>query len=264
MKQQTRRLIIILGGAMLSAAGLTLAACSTDNGSTPLPTAGSDSGRDTGGNTGKDTGSPTENDGDTPGQDGGGGADCGDAPSLHKTTSGFFCAFYKDGGMADAGGNSNCANNETCCNPGKNGATFPPSFCASTPASGKGDNGQDECNAQATAKSGVAWVAAGSSTWECASSENCGAGNTCCIVTSAAEKADGGHVNIGKASGSTAPPAACNALQAYKYGGTICKASCTGLDEIELCSETANNCAGGKKCTPFVVQPGFRDFGYCK
>src|SRR5690606_30079698 len=128
------------------------AACSTDNGTTPLPGQTADSGkRET--STGSSGGD--DQDGDTPQQDAGPDADCRNAPRLRSNDRGFFCAFLpRDAGSAeDAGGASNCSHDETCCNPAKVGNEFPKSFCASTPRDEKGGtNGADECAAQAAAK----------------------------------------------------------------------------------------------------------------
>ena len=259
MQQRTRRLAMLLGGSLLATVGF-LAACSTDNGTTPLPGTGGDSGRDTK-KDGSDTKGDDDDDDTTPG-DGGTGADCGNAPKLRSNDKGSYCAFFvRDAaaGDAGAGGNRNCSHDETCCNPGKGSdGNFPSSFCASTPRDTKGgNNGQTACGAQATAN-GSTWNAAGS-TWECADKNSCGAGETCCMFT----WADGGpndKVNIGKSLDKDIP-AACGALQAFKQGGTRCATSCAS-DEIQLCSLSDDSCTGNQKCTPFSGQ--FRDLGACR
>lgn len=253
MQQQTRRLIILVGGASITAIGLTLAACSTDNGSSPLPGQG-DSGR---GGT-KDTGTTPDDDSSVAEKDADPTtADCGSAPKLRSNTNGFYCSFFKrDGGAGDAGSASNCANDETCCSPGKNSdGTFPATFCATASEKG-GSEGQTVCAAQASAHDS-AWNATGSSTWECADSVGCGTGKVCCLFTAPDA---GGVVNIGNSTDKSIPKE-CKAQQAYKQGGTRCADSCTA-DEIKLCSKTDDNCSGSAKCTPF--QALFRDLSYCK
>ena len=123
MQQRNRRLAILLGGSLFAALGV-LAACSTDNGTTPLPGAGTDAGRDS---TKGDDEEPGEDEdgGDTPTD--GGTPDCSAGPKLRSIDKGFFCAFFtRDAsapGAADAsanaGGNRNCGHEETCCNPGR-------------------------------------------------------------------------------------------------------------------------------------------------
>lgn len=257
MKQRTRRLAIVISASLLTTLGF-IAACSTDNGSTPLPgsSGGVDSGRDSKGGGGD--GSSVETDGDTtPEDDAAGGADCGLAPKLRTTDQGFFCAFFtRDAaaGDAGAGGNRNCANDEICCNPGPTtpgGNDFPASFCADKAA------GTNECSQQAAAN-GTTWNQVRSSTWECADKSACG-GQKCCMYT----WADAGpmdKVNLGPLSTASVPKA-CNALMAYKAGGSRCAADCNA-DDIQLCSLTDDNCSGNQKCTPF--SGNFRDLGACQ
>lgn len=258
MQQRTRRLAMLLGGSILATVGF-LAACSTDNGTSPLPGTGTDSGRDTK----KDGGDTADDDDDdtTPG-DGGTDPDCANAPKLRKSNDqGFYCAFFtRDAaaGDAGAGGNRNCSNDETCCNPGKGAdGKFPPSFCASTPRDTKGgNNGQTACNAQAAAN-GSNWAGSGS-TWECGDKTNCDTGEVCCMFTW-----DGGandKVNLGPLQDNDVNKQ-CKALQAYKQGGTRCATSCAS-DEIQLCSLSDDSCTGNQKCTPFSGQ--FRDLGACR
>ncbi|MBX3209441.1 MAG: hypothetical protein KF764_30690 [Labilithrix sp.] len=256
------RLAIFLGGALVATFAF-LAACSTDNGSTPLPGQNTpDSGRDT-----KKDGSENGDDDDddvTEPKDGG-TPDCSAAPKLRSNDKGFYCTFFtRDAAAADAsaaaGGNRNCGHDETCCNPGRGANNaFPPSFCAATPRNTKGgDNGATECAAQATAN-GTTWNATGGTTWECNDKNNCAAGETCCMF-SAANLAAGDKVNLGPLQGNTVPKE-CNALQAFKQGGTRCATSCSA-DEIQLCSQSDDNCTGNQKCTPFSGL--FRDLGACR
>ncbi|MBX3211717.1 MAG: hypothetical protein KF850_06770 [Labilithrix sp.] len=264
MQQRNRRLAILLGGSLFAALGV-LAACSTDNGTTPLPGAGTDAGRDS---TKGDDEEPGEDEdgGDTPTD--GGTPDCSAGPKLRSIDKGFFCAFFtRDAsapGAADAsanaGGNRNCGHEETCCNPGRGaGGEFAPSFCASTPRNTKGgNNGPTECAAQAAAN-GSAWADTGNTTWECNDKNSCGAGESCCLFTWA-NGAPNDKVNLGPLQDDDVPKA-CGALQSFKQGGTRCSAACAS-DEIQLCSLTDDNCSGNQKCTPFSGL--FRDLGACR
>jgi hypothetical protein len=256
MQQRTRRLAIILGGTLFASVGLVLAACSTDNGTSPLPgQTGDASRRDT--STGS-RGGEDEQDGEAPEQEAGADADCRDAPRLRDNDQGFFCAFLPfDAGGA---GRSNCSHDETCCNPAKVDGGFPKTFCASTPRAEKGGtNGATACAAQAAAKGSI-WTNGQGTTWECGDKNNCDTGQVCCMFTDPAVQDD--KVNIGKNLNKQIP-AACDAKQAFKYGGTRCARNCAA-DEIQLCSNTDQNCQGGKTCYPFEVYPGGRNLGYCR
>jgi len=264
MQQSTRRLAILVGGTLVASVGLFLAACSTDNGTTtPLPGQGGDSGRrDSSGGTSGTSGTSGEDPDADVDDDGGSssGADCGNAPRLRNNGQGFFCAFLpRDAGSAsDAGGTSNCAHDETCCNPARVGTEFPKSYCANTPT--KTGTGETACAAQAAAKNST-WTANMGSTWQCGDKNNCGASQVCCLFSQAGLPA-GEKVNIGKNLDTQIPPA-CNAQQAFKYGGTKCAAAC-GAEEIQLCGTQDQNCTGGKTCSPFEVDPGGRNLAYCK
>lgn len=258
MQQRTRRLAMVIGGTLLSTIGF-LAACSTDNGTSPLPgqTNGTDSGRSKG-----DGGSSTDDDededsGSSSGKDAASTADCSTAPKLRNNEPGFFCSFFtRDAAAGDAGGKSNCANDEICCNPGPKtpgGKDFPPSFCADK----SGGGGNAACAAQA-GDNASEWVEERSSTWECGDKNACG-GQKCCMFTWA-NAAAGDKVNVG-ASIDKDVPKACGALMAFKTGGTRCAATCDA-EEIELCSLSDDNCSGSQKCTPFSAN--FRDLAYCK
>jgi hypothetical protein len=251
MKQHTRRLAIALGGALLTTVGF-LAACSTDNGTTPIPT--TTGGGDSGNKKGDSGGSSTDDDdsGSKVGTDGGASADCATAPKLRNNDQGFRCAFL----TPPDGGSRNCGNDEVCCNPGAKtagGKDFPNSYCA--PKSG-GADGPAACAAGATA-AGSEWVATKSSTWQCADKSACG-GKKCCMFTWASTDPND-KVNIGKTLDKDIP-AACNALMAFKAGGTRCADECDAT-EIPLCSLSDDNCSGNQTCTPFSA---YRDLGYCK
>ncbi len=252
MKQGTRRLALVVASALLGAGGLVVAACSTDNGQQSLPTP--DSGKkDTG--TGSSSGDPTE--GGTP--DGGGPSDAAPdcsglfLPRVRDNSGGFFCPFTP---RADAGseagvpGDGPCTQDETCCNSGrKDQNNFGPSFCAT----GKG---AAACTGDGTF--GGEFNPDGGSVWECADSTNCAAGQVCCMTT---QPGSTQQVNIGLTNDS-AEKKACGALEAYRFGGTVCRASCQAGSEIKLCGTKDQNCAAGTTCTPFAVLS--RDMGYCR
>ncbi|MBX3186636.1 MAG: hypothetical protein KF819_06460 [Labilithrix sp.] len=242
------RLALFLGVTSMVGIGGVIAACGTDNGASSGGTPTLDGGRDTGPRPdGPDT------DPDASGGDGGPDADCSRAPRLRDNTNGFFCAFYRsDGGVDGGASTSNCGVTETCCNPsGKDpSGAFYPSFCA------PGKGGDDVCSTQAAGKGSV--YDGGGSAWECNDAKNCGTGEVCCIITAPNAM---GTVNIGK-SLDTDIPAACGALQAFKQGGTRCRATQCGAGEIKLCSNSDMGCGAGTTCTPF--SGFFRDLGYCK
>lgn len=258
MQQRFRRLAVFVGGVVLASSGLVMVACGTDNGetvATPQIEAGKDSAL------GKDT-STTETEGGPEVDGGPGAADCGAAPKLRSNTAagGFFCAFYRaDGGAADGSASaSNCASGQTCCNPAKINAsdtTFPPSFCAT----GKG--GDTPCEAQDVLNNSTYTAGQFAAAWECNDKNACTGGDVCVMITRSGEAA-GDKVNIGKSLDKDIP-ASCNALQAFKQGGSRCKpAADIQPDEIRLCSATDDNCVAPTVCTPF--SGGFRDLGYCK
>lgn len=263
--QHTRLALLFL--ASVSAGIITLVACDTDNGTVPIPGGGSSgngtsSGKSSSGSsadddtTGDDDTGPQPDDDDASTAD----ADCKTAPKLRTTTNGFFCAFY-DGGTStpDSGGRQNCGNTQACCNPGKDGTTFPPSYCADDDP--KGDDAPAACAAGA-AGANSNWVETGSSTWECASAENCGQGQVCCATSRPGADA-GNYVNVGPLTGTGAPPKQCNAKNLFKVFGTRCADSCkTDKSEIELCSNTGKCSKSSDKCTP-VRATGNRDLGAC-
>src|SRR5687767_7511938 len=120
MQQKTRRFAIMVGGGLLSVAGIVTGACSTDNGTTPTP--GFDAGRDAKG--GGQDGDPL------PGDDGGGGGDAGPdcsaapKPPNKDNPPGPFCFSAVDGGRC------NSSNDEVCCSDAKNpDGGFAPATC---------------------------------------------------------------------------------------------------------------------------------------
>jgi hypothetical protein len=248
-----RRRILFLAGSVGASVALVLVACS-DDGLIPIPLAditlldGA-----------KPDGKSKLADGALAGDDDDGGitADCSAAPALHSASFGFFCPFLpKDAGPD--GSTTSCGDDQTCCNPGKDSnGKFPPSFCAATPRAAKGADDQSACAAQA-ATFGSQWVGVGSS-WECADRSNCSDGQVCCMYTET-DLAPPDQVNIGPDQ-NKAIPTACNAKQAFKYGGTHCASSCAG-SEIQMCSTNDDNCTP-KICRAFEINPGGRDLGYC-
>jgi hypothetical protein len=262
MQQGMRRFAFFLSGAFLVTGGFLAAACGTDNGTsnTPLPTP--EAGRDTGGNP-----NPDEDGGVEPEDDASTGADCGNAPRLRTNTTTFYCPFRQgDGGPY-------CASDETCCNPGRPaaGANFPPSYCADGKGDGTPQGVLDHCKAEA-AENGSEWPEPGAPVlpgrgWECADKNSCGDNQVCCLFTGP-EVEGTDKVNIGPHQSQTIPKE-CNALQAFKAGGTVCKPAGEGCGagmgvdfQIKLCSLSDDNCGGGTTCTPF--QANFRDLGYCR
>lgn len=256
MQQRFRRLAVFFGGASLAGAGLAMVACGTDNGET-VATPQVEAGKDTG--TKADTGTNPDPDGSTVTD--AGGPDCANEAVLRTNTptSGIYCSFFRrEAGAPDAGvGASYCQNDDTCCNPAKVGAAFPPSFCAQ----GKG---ADKCAAEA-AGNGSTWTADAGSAWECADKDSCGAGQVCCFVQDqarlAADPTDklnpGGYGN-----NNPAHPPACNGKAMYNTGGTRCTtgAAC-GAGEYLVCSKSDDQCGAGTTCT--AVEATFRDLGYC-
>lgn len=260
MKQHQRRLVLLVGSSALTFLGV-LAACSSDA-TMPLPGGDTFTNPDSGKTTTSSSGtSGSTGDDDDSGVTDAGGADCSAAPRLHPTTQGFFCPHFKDGGGADSGSTSNCPTDETCCNPGKgSGSSYPPSYCA--PGT-KGDNGNDNCSA-AAADNGSTWNTAGSFTWECTGSSNCG-GQKCCAYSLPGADA-GNYVNVGKETGTGAPPAGCGAQQLYKVGGTKCAADCAAGSELELCSSTDDCSDTSATCTPTTTNSavtGYLEVGVC-
>jgi hypothetical protein len=254
-----RRVFVFAGGSILVASGLFAAACGTDNGGTTsgtLPTA------EAGGDRGNNPPPPPPPSGDG-GLDGQTDPDCGNAPKLRTNTTDFFCAFVaKDAAAPDGGDNRYCKNDEVCCNPStkSDGTNFDPSYCTADPTKGTvATSGDTACKAGAP---GFTYTKG--SNWECADKNNCAAGKVCCLTTGGVDNNGndaGGNVNIGKSTDKSIPTA-CNALQAFKQGGTRCATSCAAGTEIQLCSNSDTNCGAGQTCTAF--SGFFRDLGVCR
>jgi len=160
-----RSLALFISAVSVVSGGLIVVACGTDNGTTiPTPTVDAHGSSGSSGTSGTSGSSGSSGGDDTGAPDA--GADCEGAPTLRTNTTagGFFCAFYKNeagaGGLASA---SNCASDETCCNPGKpdGGSAFPPSFCAA------GKVTDDGCRDQAATFSSTYEEGFYSSHWQC-------------------------------------------------------------------------------------------------
>src|SRR5215472_6615439 len=122
-------LALLLGSALVVAAGgVGAAACSSGGSGTP---AGTDSG--TGGDTSQnhndtgtppnDTGAPPTDTGTPPPTDG--GVDCGSFPTLHPGMAGMLYCPFGPGGMAIT-----CTTGQECCISGQVNMMYPPSTCA--------------------------------------------------------------------------------------------------------------------------------------
>jgi hypothetical protein len=254
MGLRRHRARFFLGGTVAVSLAIVVVAC-TDDGVIPIPLADpfADAGSDPQKTDAKTTGDGGSGTGDDP--DAANGADCSAAPAL-RTTSGnaFYCPFLpKDAGSAD------CFNDETCCDPGKDSTgAFPPGFCAKTPLDTKGSTDQSACAAQAGTL-GSSWPATGGTTWECADGRNCASGQACCLFTAAGTVAPN-KVNVGPDQ-NKAVPAACNAKQLFKGGGSHCTSACDPDNEVQTCASDTD-CTAPKHCTPFDAT-GSRVLGYC-
>ena len=242
MQQRTRRLAMLLGGSLLATVGF-LAACSTDNGTTPLPGQGNpDSGRDTK----KDSGDKADDDDDdTPGGSDA-GADCSAAPKL-RSNKGVFC--FGGEGSNDAGV-CDPADDKVCCADSKDPATgqFVKARCAVATASGEGYQA-GSCNFPPDA---------GGREWHCTESKHCpNSGEACCVITGTGGQAP------------TAQPdkdfPGCgtffNGDQGYFVGGSRCRANGCNSGELTLCTSDAE-CPNGTTCHPFKLANRFT--GICK
>ena len=204
-------MIWIFGSAaVVSAATLGVAACSSDT--TTFP--GTDAGKpDTSVNdsakpdTGSDTSTP-----DTSTSDAG----CASPPKLFPPTeAGVFCPF----GRTDAGKSEYCTpNSQVCC------------------VSPSSDAGSSTCNTPGTCTSG--W-----STWACASPQECaGSGMVCCLQAGVLEpdlKCSGYQKTKGFTSTTCVSTAKCT--------GTVDAGSFT--DTLYVACEVQSDCPQGKTCT---------------
>lgn len=259
MQQRFRRLALFVGASALVGAGLIVAACGTDNGSTPVPTPSVDGGKDS---------APKPDTGTTPDPDSGtlpdsSTVDCGRVSMLttNTTAGGFRCGFYKaDAAVDGAAGIENCTATQTCCNPsiadgGTFSGKFPPAFCAD----GKVD--ENGCATQDTAHGSDFQTGFFSHAWECNDDTACAAGEKCFMYTSPHVTMPGtDKANVGL---DTKAPAACKKYKAFKEGGSKCHAAPAAAGEIQLCSvNDPGTCGTGTSCQPFTGDGN--DLGACR
>lgn len=243
MKQRNRRLAFVFGGTLLATLA-ALAACSTDNGTTPTPgTNTPDAGK-------KDAKGETQDGGDDDDDtDGGkkpadGGADCSAVPKP-RTGDGPYCFSVKtdDGGTANT--NCNAGDHEVCCSGGRDvKGDFIDSECKVATVAAEGYN--TTCSAPA--------LGDGGNEIHCTQADHCpNASETCCAIP---------------VEGSTLKPGTnddfpgCTAYyQSPRFlGGTRCKDGCAA-GELKLCTKDAD-CAGVGKCVSLKLSG--RDVGYCR
>ena len=245
MQQRTRRLAIVFGGSLLATIGF-LAACSTDNGTTPLPgQTGTDGGRDSA----KGDGSNNDNDGDdssTPVGDG--GADCANIPTV-KSSPGPFCFTVLDGGGNGQTKSINCnaANHEVCCSDGRlDDGGFAPSECKVVTTSGGGGYNEGAC--------APTFEGDGGKEYHCTEQDHCpGQGESCCAVPREVTNLTPGKNNDFPG---------CQAyFQSGRYvAGTRCKKDGCAPGDLTLCSSDADCKAG--KCVPLSLEGRYT--GYCR
>jgi len=258
--------------ASVAAGILTLVACG-DDAATPIPGGGSSgTGTSSGKTSSGSADDDTTTDDDTTGDDDdastldAAGVDCSTSPAVHKTDQGFFCEFYTfdaGGGSPDSGtgGKQNCGPQTVCCDTAAlNGTAHQPTYCAPNDDPG---NGPSVC-AGAAGDFNSEWKAG--TAWECGGASNCPNDLKCCAVSN--EGADAGnYANVGKLSGTGAPPPACNAKLLFKSPGTRCLSACDPKKgQLEVCSSTDKCSDTAQKCQP--VRTGAatarRDIGICQ
>lgn len=232
------RLAFAFGGAAATSIALVLAACSTDNGFSPLPTTGLDSG----GGTGSTRDSSTRRDtGPTPGEEEeedaaiDPNADCSKVPKLRSQT-GVYC--FRGIETDDAGV---CGAGRTCCSDVKNNRTFT-SKCV--------DRGE-ACDFESFADAGLE----DGREWHCTESSHCESDQACCVIK--------GDMGAPKATVDTKEFPGCgtyfnNSDKAF-VGGSRCKTTCAA-DEVRLCAKD-EDCTGGAKCKFFKIAN--RNSGTC-
>jgi hypothetical protein len=239
-----RRLYMFLGGTFLAGGGLIAAACTTDNGTTTVPTV-SDSGRDTGSTSssgGSSSGSPSGDGGDA-------SANCDDIPKKPKSSDGPFCfgagAGAGDSGV-DASPNANCdsTKNEICCSGGRlpNDAGFAPSQCKVATEDTVGYEEGTTCTGITPVKE-----------YHCMEGAHCpGSGEVCCVTVSEAGAPKPGQDNDF--------PGCPVYFQSGRFTeGTRCRDACQA-SELQMCSSDAECKAG--KCVPLTLEGRYG--GYCR
>jgi hypothetical protein len=254
-------------GTSALAAGAALLACSTDEGVVATPQL--DSGRADSAVVDTDRADADQDATTTPISDGGLDANCGRALQLRDFKENFRCSFLYDDMPIDAGDGGdaarpapNCANDETCCNPGKAAdGGYLPAFCA------PGAKGTENLCAASAAAAGSQWPSG--HTWECNDKNACGAGEICCMLSDPAglKLSPPKTVNIGNTNGKNkTPPPACGVKYAYNEDGARCRKPTEGncpTGELKLCSLSDQNCGPGTECKPFRDYGGRVDRGYC-
>jgi len=233
MLQRTRRLAILMGGTLLATVGV-LAACSTDNGTTPLPgQTGTDGGRDSskgdsgGGNTDDEDGSSQKD----------AAPDCEGAPKP-RSNDGVFCfggTDSTDAGECDPGESRICCADEK----GSDGK-FLKARCVVAEQDPSGGYKAGSCDFAPDA---------GGREWHCTESRHCpNTGESCCVIAGT-----GGQP---KANPDTQDFPGCgnffNGDQGYFVGGSRCRANGCNAGELTLCTSD-DECDNGQKCHFFDI-----------
>jgi hypothetical protein len=232
MHQRNRRLVLTLAASLLATVGV-LAACTTDNGTTPLPGGGVDSGGGKDGAKSDGKVDEEEEDGGKP-KDGGTTADC--AAAKPRSNKGIFC--FGGAGSNDAG-QCDPTDDQVCCADEKVGMNFADPKCA--PAGGCGFTPD-----------------AGGREWHCTEPSHCpGASPVCCVT-----KGWGGSPTT---SPNTKDFPGCgvlfNGATDFFVGGSRCREDSCEAAELQLCSEDSE-CDSGQKCT--LIKIANRFTGVCK
>jgi hypothetical protein len=240
MHQRTRRLAIVFGGGLLVTVGV-LAACSTDNGTTPTPT-----------QTSPDAAHPKTDSGNpdattTPPTDG--GADCGNVPSV-KSSAGPYCFDVVDGGADGAAKSIDCnsANHEVCCTSVADDGGFGDSICAVATVDNTNGGYHAACN--------TALPGDGGKEYQCTEADHCpGSGESCCAMPFAGD-------TVGLKPGGNNDYPGCKAyFQSGKYvSGSSCKKNGCAPGELTLCASD-NDCTAGT-CVPIKIDGRYT--GYCR
>lgn len=237
MHKGTRRLAFFFSGTLLATFAF-VAACSTDNGETPIPVVTNDSGK-----TKKGKDADTDGEDPDPTDDGGdtvpdaGAPDCSAAPTLRQNAA-VFCF------------------NAGQCKPGEAG------ICC---ADAKGSDGKflpPKCAEAAEATTGYEVGScefaegSGGREWHCTESAHCpNAGESCCVI--------GGTEGTPRAFPDSNFPGCgtyFNGDQGRNVGGSRCKTGCEA-GELTLCSSDAE-CPTGTACHPIKLANRFT--GVCQ
>jgi hypothetical protein len=244
MQQRTRRLAFVFAGTLFATVGV-LAACSTDDGTTPLP--GSDGGRDSAKADG--SGNNNDDDGGVPGpNDGGNGADCANVPTV-KSSVGPYCFSVVDGGGNGTTKSVNCnaENNEICCSDGRQAdGGFALSECKVATTSGGGGYTEGAC--------APTFEGDGGKEYHCMEKDHCpGSDEACCAIPREVTK-----LNPGKNDDFPG----CQAFyQSGRYvEGTRCKKNGCAPGDLTLCSKDSD-CPSGT-CVPLTLEGRYG--GYCR